>query len=327
MRVLPVAAKNPSPAHMFELTADKFPDKPAIIFEDRSLTYRQMDDAANQMVAIPPTFFLLYFIICDEFSFFFSTFFSLLSFFLSLQAHFFLGTGLKKGDIVALDMDNRPEFLITWLGVAKAGGASALINHNLKDKSLIHCAKVSDAKFFVFGIELADKVADVAGDLKQAGMRLFCQGGTVGFAESLDKPLQQYPRTRPPKAGVSPLDCWAFIYTSGTTGLPKAALIRNSKFWGSSSFFATQFGLTDKDVVYNCLPLYHSAGGMICVGMSFLSGATMVLKRKFSATAFWEDVRKYKVTAFQVRPNQITFRFYFLLDLLVCLTVCWWVLY
>jgi acyl-CoA synthetase (AMP-forming)/AMP-acid ligase II len=163
----------------------------------------------------------------------------------------------------------------------------------------LHCVKVSEAKFFVFGIEVADKVADLAHILKQAGMRLLCHGGEVNFAERLDTQLAKCSKERPPRVKVTPFDCWGFIYTSGTTGLPKAALIRNSKFWGSAAFFSSQFEVTEKDVIYNCLPLYHSAGGMICVAMSFFTGATMVIKRKFSATAFWEDVRRHKCTVFQ----------------------------
>lgn len=253
----------PSPAHLFENTVDRHPDKVSLLFEGRALTYRQVDEAANQV------------------------------------AHFLLAAGLRRGDIVALDMDNRPEFLTTWLGIAKAGGVSALINHNLRDRSLLHCVRVSDARLLIFGVEVADRVAEVAPALKGLGIRLLASGGKVGFAESLDAPVAAASRQRPPRAQVTPDDYWAFIYTSGTTGLPKAAPIRNSKFWGSSAFFSSQFGWRASDVVYNCLPLYHSAGGMITVGCSFSVGATMVIKRKFSATAFWEDVRLHKVTVFQ----------------------------
>jgi len=90
------AANGFSPAHMFENTTDRFPEKLALIFEAERLTFRQLDEAANQV------------------------------------ANFLLGQGLKKGDVVAIDMDNKPEFLTTWLGVAKAGGCSSFINNNLK---------------------------------------------------------------------------------------------------------------------------------------------------------------------------------------------------
>jgi len=151
----------------------------------------------------------------------------------------------------------------------------------------------------IFGVEVESKVGEVAKTLKDLGLRLLSQGGKVPFAESLDAAVASSSRQRPARAKVGPNDYWAFIYTSGTTGLPKAAPVKNSKFWGSSPFFVHQFGVNQDDVLYNCLPLYHSAGGMISVGMWMTTGATMVIKRKFSATAFWEDVGTHKVTVFQ----------------------------
>jgi fatty-acyl-CoA synthase len=89
------------------------------------------------------------------------------------------------------------------------------------------------------------------------------------------------------------------IYTSGTTGLPKAARISHTKAITSGLLAAKALGLTVNDRNYCCLPLYHSAGGMMCAGGSLLSGGALVIARRFSAKRFWSDCAQHDVTSFQ----------------------------
>ncbi|KAA8578348.1 hypothetical protein FQN60_017435 [Etheostoma spectabile] len=89
-----------------------------------------------------------------------------------------------------------------------------------------------------------------------------------------------------------------YIFTSGTTGLPKAAVITHlQSLKAAAGFWA--FGATQEDVMYICLPLYHSAASLIGIGGTIELGATCVLKKKFSASQFWKDCRKHDVTVFQ----------------------------
>ena len=94
------------------------------------------------------------------------------------------------------------------------------------------------------------------------------------------------------------IDVALFIYTSGTTGLPKPAVIKHSRFFGGGILFFTAARLTEKDVVYISLPIYHANGGIIGAGAALLSGATVVLRKKFSASNFWKDCIKYNCTSF-----------------------------
>lgn len=71
-------------------------------------------------------------------------------------ANFFLAQGLKKGDSVALMLENRPEFVCLWLGLSKLGVITALINHNLRQNSLLHCINIADVSAFIYGAELTD---------------------------------------------------------------------------------------------------------------------------------------------------------------------------
>ncbi|CAF0981247.1 unnamed protein product [Adineta steineri] len=89
-----------------------------------------------------------------------------------------------------------------------------------------------------------------------------------------------------------------YIFTSGTTGLPKAAVIKHSRFLLGSLGFLVTTGVTDKDIMYDTLPLYHSLGGWICITYSLLGGCTTILRKKFSASNFWKDCVRYKCTGF-----------------------------
>ncbi|KAJ8249378.1 hypothetical protein GJAV_G00234130 [Gymnothorax javanicus] len=86
-----------------------------------------------------------------------------------------------------------------------------------------------------------------------------------------------------------------YIYTSGTTGLPKAAVVTQQKLWKVSLLQATT-GVTTEDVIYITLPLYHASGFMVGFTGAIERGATVVLKKKFSASQFWDDCRKYNIS-------------------------------
>uniref|UniRef100_A0AAQ5ZTZ8 Very long-chain fatty acid transport protein n=1 Tax=Amphiprion ocellaris TaxID=80972 RepID=A0AAQ5ZTZ8_AMPOC len=90
-----------------------------------------------------------------------------------------------------------------------------------------------------------------------------------------------------------------YIYTSGTTGMPKAAIVVHSRYYRIAAFGFHSFGLRHDDIIYNCLPLYHSAGTIMGVGQCLLFGSTVVIRRKFSASRFWDDCVKHNCTVIQ----------------------------
>jgi fatty-acyl-CoA synthase len=94
-------------------------------------------------------------------------------------------------------------------------------------------------------------------------------------------------------------DLALYIYTSGTTGLPKAAKISHARLMQWSHWFAGMMDVAPSDRMYNCLPMHHSVGGVQAPGAMLVSGASVVIREKFSASAFWEDIRRSKCTHFQ----------------------------
>jgi fatty-acyl-CoA synthase len=218
--------------------------------------------------------------------------------------------GIGRGEPVALFMENRPEFLATWAGLAKLGAVTALINTNLTGKALRHALAASKARCLVVGSECLEHFATTSGDL-ETPLRVWVTRDPYAAArpipwpsgaEDLDAALAEMTTADPDAAireGLSAGDDLFYIYTSGTTGLPKAARFSHLRFFATGDAAAWAIGLRRTDVHYCTLPLYHTAGGVMQVGAALYAGATLAIRRRFSARAFWNDVREFDVTHFQ----------------------------
>ena len=114
--------------------------------------------------------------------------------------------------------------------------------------------------------------------------------------EELDNTDVQLPNTLD---NVTAKDTAFYIFTSGTTGVPKAALFPNSKIIAASSNIAIGgYRIDENDCMYNCLPLYHSTGLMLGLAACIQVGAATLIRRKFSASAFWKEAKEFNTTAF-----------------------------
>jgi len=217
---------------------------------------------------------------------------------------------VKKGDVVVLMMDNRPEFLISWLAIAKVGATTALINTHLKGKPLIHSLVTSKASIFLIGSEHTEAIDAVREEAKASqdpvlaplrGNDWFVSGAEVPGYFHLDPLVRDQltylvgglPRDR------SLEDVYCYIYTSGTTGLPKASVITHLRYLMTGISMGTLFDMSESDVYYCALPFYHSAGGMICVSCAMFYGMKLVFRKKFSASRFWADCAENGVTIVQ----------------------------
>jgi fatty-acyl-CoA synthase len=206
-------------------------------------------------------------------------------------AHWGLSIGLKPGDCVALFMENRPDYIAFWAGMAKIAVKTALINYNLSGAGLSHCIKVANCRAIVMNPELAEQWTSAAA-LTPLDLGAFVLGGEAAGLKAMDDDLPKMPRERPAKsvrAGVKGGDTAFFIYTSGTTGLPKAAKITNIRAQGLMRVFYDATDAKPDDRILLTLPLYHATGGMCGVGTAMNAGAAIVLQRKFSASHFWQE--------------------------------------
>ncbi|XP_015175015.1 PREDICTED: long-chain fatty acid transport protein 4-like isoform X2 [Polistes dominula] len=260
---------NRSVVDIFRQHVARHPNKVCIIFEDQEWTFQQLEDFSNKVATT------------------------------------FKNHGYRKGDVVALMLENRPDFVGIWLGLSKIGVITSLININLKKLSLLHSIDVANCQALIYSCEFTEVVADIASSLN-ANVALY-KYGTEIMTESMHLKAKNLTNilsevsTLPPvqQDKISYHDNLLYIYTSGTTGLPKAAFITNSRFIFIASGINIVANMKSSDIFYTPLPLYHTAGGVMTMGQALLHGNTVVIRKKFSASAYFNDCIKYKCTIAQ----------------------------
>ena len=246
---------------MIEESIDKFPNNIAIEFEDKSYTYSDLDKESNQV------------------------------------ANWAIKKGYKTGDVVALLMENKPEFIFIWLGLSKLGITIACLNNNIKSKSLAHCIQTSKSKSLILSSDLIDNYSS-AEDLIDDQLSVYVSGDKVQGFENIDDDNEK--NTNRPNSSIRKTltnsESLFYIYTSGTTGLPKASNFSHQKFAVGSGLQMFSLNMKSTDKTYLVLPLYHATGGVVGLGSTLFTGGTVVLRKKFSVEKFWEDCAKYNVT-------------------------------
>jgi fatty-acyl-CoA synthase len=222
------------------------------------------------------------------------------------RAHWLLAQGVKKGDAIVLMMENRPEFIETFVAVGKIGAVVSNINTNLRDRQLVHSVKISHAKLAVVGAECAEAFAAamaLEAVLPPEGVFYDTRWEPLASPPAgwspIEPMLEGLPTASPPKVKLRSTDMLCYIFTSGTTGLPKAAKINHLRF-ASAGIGMGWYGMNIRstDTVYCALPLYHSNGLLIAFGSALVNGASFAIARKFSVRRFWEDCVRFGATAF-----------------------------
>ena len=248
-----------------EERATQLGDSPALLSDRESLSYRALVDRMNR------------------------------------YSRWALAERVAKGETVALIMPNRPEYLAVWLGITHIGGVVSLLNTNLAGPSLVHCINVVAPRHLIVSSEYIDTVTAALPQLT-AHPRVWIHGADHCSFSRLDAELIQYSGASLGEAERSPVnidDTALYIYTSGTTGLPKAAKVSHGRVMQWTHWFAGLMDITPEDRMYDCLPMYHSVGGVQAPGALLVGGGSVVLEEKFSARRFWSNLVRWDCNLFQ----------------------------
>jgi fatty-acyl-CoA synthase len=240
-------------------------DEPALLSDRECFTYRELAERTNQ------------------------------------YAHWALEQGIAKGDVVGLLMTNRPEYFALWVGITLAGGVVALLNTNLAGQSLAHCINVVQPRHLIVASELTASLEEVEASLA-GNPTLWIHGADHRSFRRIDGVLRQLPATSlsgAERPNLSVDDLALYIYTSGTTGLPKAARVTHARVLQWAYWFAGMVDMQPGDRMYNCLPMYHSVGGVLVPGSVLAAGGSVVIRSSFSTSQFWDDVVRWDCTMFQ----------------------------
>jgi fatty-acyl-CoA synthase len=246
--------------------AERFGEREALVSNDAALSYRELAAACHR------------------------------------YARWGLARGLSRGHTVCLLMENCPDYMAIWLGLSRIGATVALINTNLRGELLAHSLSLVSPRYIIVGASLREAVCAVR-PLLPPQIECWASGGDGGNLPRLDEAvaglsaeaLQASELTSPPALEERAL-C---IYTSGTTGLPKAANVSHYRLMQWSHWFAGLIDVQPEDRMYDCLPMYHSVGGVVATGATLVGGGAVVLRERFSASGFWKDVVTERCTLFQ----------------------------
>jgi acyl-CoA synthetase (AMP-forming)/AMP-acid ligase II len=204
--------------------------------------------------------------------------------------------GVRPGDRVAVLLPSHPAYLETWLALARAGVMLVPINTLFKPDEIAYVLAHAEATALVTTDALYESgVAPIRDRCPALRAIVTLEGtapGAIGYATLLDAP----PLT--PAAPVTETDTAAILYTSGTTGFPKGCCLSHRHYVLGGLMIRDVLRASADDRFLCVLPLFH-VGGQIALAMASLaSGASLVLLPGFSATTFWEDVRRWRPTVF-----------------------------
>jgi len=251
-------------------TAKKFPEKEVVIFEDKRIRYRELNERVNEF------------------------------------ASGLLKLGIKKGDKIGLWMPNYPEWVIAYFGIAKAGGVVVPMNTRYKTHEVEYILNNSEATALIMidtfvGIDFIKMMNELRGKIPklesvivfgnpEEGMHGFYEICEKGKDWKNDKDFEER------KKSLTPEDCVFILYTSGTTGNPKGAMLSHNNMGTNARDVAGVLKTTERDRFLLAVPFFHCFGCVMGILGSIIYGASMVPMLMFKGKEAMELVEKEKIS-------------------------------
>jgi acyl-CoA synthetase (AMP-forming)/AMP-acid ligase II len=253
---------------MLKVNAKKFPNTIALKDRERAFTYLEIDKRVNKL------------------------------------AHSLLSLGLRKGDKVAVLLENSIEIVEVYLATAKTGLVIVPINFRLVGPEVEYIVNNSDAQALIVHDEFAPTVDSIKSRLKNVGPDSYIVVGEEeeGYKE-YEALIQGAPESEP-NVKVAPEDAWILIYTSGTTGKPKGVVRSHESHIAFYLINAVDFGFNEHDVCLNIMPLCHINSTFFTFTFTYIGGSVYVHPaRSFRAEEILEIVEREKITFISLIPT------------------------
>jgi acyl-CoA synthetase (AMP-forming)/AMP-acid ligase II len=223
-------------------------------------------------------------------------------------AHSLLSLGLKKGDKVAVLLENSIEIVETYLATAKTGLVIVPINFRLVGPEVEYIVNNSDAKAFIVHGEFAPTVNAIKPNLKNIAPDSYI---VVGEEKEGYREFEGFVRMAPegePEVNVEPGDTWILIYTSGTTGKPKGVVRSHESHIAFYLINAVDFGFNEHDVCMNIMPLCHINSTFFTFTFTYIGGSVYIHPaRSFRAEEILEVIEQEKITFISLIPTHYSF--------------------
>jgi len=253
--------------------AELHPEKPAVIFEEQTITYNDLCKRAER------------------------------------TSCWLQSIGIEKGDRVAVMLNNCPEFIDLFLACSRLGAIFVPINFRITAVELDYFIKNCRPRLFVHGNDFSNEVNSLNLGSYFPPIVLSCVGEKecksdgLNFSAQTDKFAGQGAFLTSSLSPADPEEPQVIMYTSGTTGKPKGAVLSHRKTFFNCLNADIFFELHYSDIMLIFLPLFHSGGLFIQAAPIFYKGATIVLHRKFEPVNIYKDIEKYEVTKFLGVPT------------------------
>lgn len=261
-------------------TAKKQPDNTAVVFQESTLSYAQLDSLSD-------------------------------SFAVALQS-----LNVKKGDCVALFLPNLPQFVIAYYGALKVGAVLTALSPLHKEREVEHQLVDSEAQTIVVLDSLYPLIESVLQKTKIRNIIVTRleeystqTNVTVGVEQksnvySFQELLKRNSNAKPPSIHVDPTEDLAVLqYTGGTTGIAKAAMLTHSNLVANAAAFASWIRGAVNDVFLVALPLFHIYGMTTSLNVPVSLAAKMVLLPKFDVVKVLQAIQQHRVTVYCGSPT------------------------
>ena len=252
--------------------ARDYPDSLALLYEDEKYTHKQFNEQVNR------------------------------------YTNYFLKFGLKRSDTAVVFVENRSDYMFIVIAMGKLGVISSLINTNLRKNPLIHSITHTPGQVYIIGEELLPTFEDVKSELEltndqENNLFFVTDKGEMktpkGYIDLKEEIKTSEALNPPTTSEILMKDPFVYIFTSGTTGLPKAAILKHSSILTAMTWWGDMVvGMETDDIIYITTPLFHSHGIKVAFAAALYRGSAMAIARKFSASKFWDETRKFNANCF-----------------------------
>jgi long-chain acyl-CoA synthetase len=252
-------------AQLLDRSAQQFPERPAIVFGDREITYRELRQQVDS------------------------------------TAHGLVQRGIEPGDRVAIFLPNGPEFAVVYLAAQKVGAIAVSLNVMLTSEEVEYILEDSGAQLLFTSVDLLPAVKPLLGRRLVGDQVIACDG----VAEGVSTLAQLADSARGPFAPrpMQPHDPAAILYTSGTTGRQKGATLSHANVLSNVHAVRENLRIDPEDRLMLFLPLFHCFGQNFIMNSALASGAAVVMHRRFEPEPILASIEADRVTMFFAVPT------------------------